>query len=69
MCMEAILHGADISNTMKPFKLSEEWSTRVLNEFWDQVYIFLIIFYIYKFNNIFYKIIINYYNLFNFLNI
>lgn len=35
--MEAILHAADVSNPIKPFKIYEKWATRVLNEFWDQV--------------------------------
>jgi len=35
LCMEAILHAADVSNPIKPFKIYEKWATRVLNEFWD----------------------------------
>lgn len=35
LCMETILHGADVSNPIKPFKLYEQWAGRVLDEFWD----------------------------------
>lgn len=36
MCMESLLHAADVSNPVKPFRLYEEWAGRVLNEFWNQ---------------------------------
>ena len=34
MCMEVLLHAADISNPFKPFNTYEKWTHRVLEEFW-----------------------------------
>ena len=36
ICINALLHTADISNPFKPFKIYEKWAIRVLNEFWIQ---------------------------------
>ena len=37
LCLDSILHAADISNPFKPFQLYEPWALCVLNEFWNQV--------------------------------
>lgn len=34
ICMDALLHAADISNPFKPIKNYTQWTERVLNEFW-----------------------------------
>merc|ERR1719433_1528746 len=34
--MEAVLHGADLSNTGKPFNTARQWTDRVLEEFFAQ---------------------------------
>ena len=31
------MHAADLSNAFKPYDISEKWSFKVLNEFWNQV--------------------------------
>lgn len=36
MCMESILHASDISNPIKPYELYEGWTTKVMEEFWNQ---------------------------------
>ena len=38
LCMDSIMHGADISNPFKSFTLYELWAKRVLDEFWNQVF-------------------------------
>jgi cAMP-specific phosphodiesterase 4/calcium/calmodulin-dependent 3',5'-cyclic nucleotide phosphodiesterase len=35
VCMESLLHAADVSNPFKPFSIYEKWTYRVLAEFWD----------------------------------
>lgn len=37
ICMEQLIHAADISNPLKPFYLCFKWAERVLSEFWSQV--------------------------------
>ena len=37
ICLDTILHAADISNPFKPFHIYDPWAKRVLNEFWNQV--------------------------------
>ena len=34
ICMDALLHGADISNPFKPWNNYYAWTIRVLEEFW-----------------------------------
>lgn len=34
LCMDTILHAADISNPFKPYGVYEKWTHRVLGEFW-----------------------------------
>ena len=34
LCMDTLLHAADISNPLKPFEIYEKWAFRVLEEFW-----------------------------------
>ena len=34
MCMDVLLHAADISNPMKPWDVCFKWTIRVLDEFW-----------------------------------
>ena len=34
--MRAVVHAADISNPMKPWKVYRKWITRVMGEFWQQ---------------------------------
>ena len=34
---KTLLHAADISNPCKPWKVSKEWSDRVIEEFFAQV--------------------------------
>ena len=36
MCMDALLHAADVSNPIKPFKLYEGWVKVLFDEFWGQ---------------------------------
>lgn len=36
ICMESLLHAADVSNPFKPFSIYEKWTYRVLEEFWKQ---------------------------------
>jgi hypothetical protein len=36
-CLDVIIHACDISNPIKPFHIYEQWTTRVLEEFWNQV--------------------------------
>ena len=36
MCMDEIIHAADISNPIKPFFLCSKWTDKVLEEFWNQ---------------------------------
>ena len=36
--MDIILHSCDIGNPSKPWELSSEWASKVLQEFWNQVY-------------------------------
>ncbi|KAM3143121.1 hypothetical protein pb186bvf_004707 [Paramecium bursaria] len=36
ICMDALLHGADISNPFKPWNNYYAWTIRVLEEFWQQ---------------------------------
>lgn len=36
-CMDLLVHAADISNPTKTWKVSCEWTTRVMQEFFDQV--------------------------------
>lgn len=36
MCLEALLHAADISNPFKPYEIYEKWTHRVLDEFFNQ---------------------------------
>ena len=36
MCMDQIIHAADISNPIKPFFLCSKWTDKVLEEFWNQ---------------------------------
>ena len=38
ICMDLLLHAADISNPFKPFNIYEKWTYRVLEEFWNQVF-------------------------------
>jgi cAMP-specific phosphodiesterase 4 len=35
ICMDSILHAADISNPFKPFHIYDVWCKRVLEEFWQ----------------------------------
>jgi hypothetical protein len=35
LCMESLLHAADISNPFKPLGTYEKWTKRVLDEFWN----------------------------------
>jgi len=37
MCMDSLLHAADISNPMKSWDVYFQWTERVLTEFWLQV--------------------------------
>ena len=37
MCMDSLLHAADISNPIKPFDIVQMWTDKVLAEFWQQV--------------------------------
>jgi len=39
LCLDSILHSADISNPFKPFEIYEPWAKRVLDEFWNQVFL------------------------------
>ncbi len=41
MCCELIVHSADISNPIKPWDISKEWSLRCLEEYSNQVDIYL----------------------------
>lgn len=34
LCMDSLLHAADISNPFKPFHIYDVWCKRVLEEFW-----------------------------------
>jgi hypothetical protein len=36
LCMEILIHAADVSNPAKPFNLYSQWAERVLEEFWNQ---------------------------------
>lgn len=36
--MEIIVHTADISNPAKPWDLCQEWTVRIMAEYWEQVY-------------------------------
>ncbi|EGR34747.1 hypothetical protein IMG5_002800 [Ichthyophthirius multifiliis] len=36
ICMNFILHAADVSNPFKPWEISILWTEKVLNEFWCQ---------------------------------
>lgn len=36
ICMNSLLHAADISNPFKPFDIMQKWTVRVLGEFWNQ---------------------------------
>ena len=36
LCMESLVHAADISNPIKPFDLYFLWTERILEEFWAQ---------------------------------
>ncbi|CAD8199035.1 unnamed protein product [Paramecium pentaurelia] len=36
ICFDTLLHAADISNPFKPIKNYEQWTFRVLGEFWQQ---------------------------------
>ncbi|KAL4457029.1 hypothetical protein ABPG74_014667 [Tetrahymena malaccensis] len=36
LCLNTLLHAADVSNPFKPFHIYQEWTHRVLNEFWIQ---------------------------------
>ena len=36
--MEFLIHAADISNPGKPFHIYTEWTERILEEFWNQVF-------------------------------
>ncbi|KRX06400.1 hypothetical protein PPERSA_05013 [Pseudocohnilembus persalinus] len=36
MCMELILHAADVSNPIKPWDVCFQWTEKVMEEFWDQ---------------------------------
>ena len=40
ICIEALIHSADISNPIKPFPIYFKWTERVLEEFFNQVIIF-----------------------------
>ena len=35
ICMEILIHAADISNPMKPYDIYSQWAERVLEEFWN----------------------------------
>ena len=37
LCMESLVHAADISNPIKPFDIYFNWTERILEEFWAQV--------------------------------
>ncbi|EGR29086.1 hypothetical protein IMG5_163420 [Ichthyophthirius multifiliis] len=37
LCMNSLLHAADISNPFKPFHIYQQWTVKVLEEFWRQV--------------------------------
>ena len=37
MCIELLVHGADISNPIKDWECVQEWTKRVFEEFWMQV--------------------------------
>lgn len=37
MCMDILLHAADVSNPFKPYEIYSLWAKRVLEEFWNQV--------------------------------
>ena len=39
ICIEALIHSADISNPIKPFPIYFKWTERVLEEFFNQVII------------------------------
>lgn len=36
LCMDELIHAADISNPLKPFFLCSKWADKVLEEFWNQ---------------------------------
>jgi hypothetical protein len=40
LCMELVVHTADISNPVKTWEVGREWTERVMQEFWDQVFIY-----------------------------
>lgn len=42
ICMDALLHAADISNPTKPFVVYFQWTEKVLTEFFQQVENFLL---------------------------
>ena len=37
LCMNFLLHAADISNPIKPFPIYFKWTEKILDEFWIQV--------------------------------
>ena len=36
MCMDSLIHAADISNPVKPYPIYSEWTDRILKEYWNQ---------------------------------
>ncbi len=39
LCMQIIMHSADISNGVRQFDIAFNWAERIMQEFWDQVFI------------------------------
>ena len=35
MCMNSLIHAADISNPLKPWEICKVWTEKVLEEFWN----------------------------------
>lgn len=35
MCIDTLIHAADISNPIKKWDVCSEWSHRIMDEFWE----------------------------------